>query len=56
MTGLDRLLKAWEKADRKTKVEFLTFLDQWQTMHREEFEQERAQVASGAGLNTKQSQ
>ena len=44
MTALERLMKAWDKADRATRIEFLTFLDQWQEMRRDEVDCEKAQL------------
>lgn len=47
MTALERLMRAWEKADRTSRLDFLTFLDQWQAMRRDEVDREKAERANG---------
>ena len=46
MTPLERLLAAWEKASQGERTQFLTFLDQWQAMHRERLEREKQERRS----------
>lgn len=51
MTALERLMRAWDKADRASRIEFLTFLDQWQAMRRDELDREKAELARGDARN-----
>lgn len=44
--GLERLMRAWDKAGRIARLDFLTFLDQWQAMRRDEVEQQKAALAA----------
>lgn len=44
MTNLERLMKAWDKADKRSRLDFLSFLDQWQAMRREEIEAAKERI------------
>lgn len=37
----ERIVRAFDKADRLTKLEFLSFIDEWQQARRDELDRQR---------------